>query len=228
VSLPTDGFGVLFYLALIVPGVVFISVRAQFRGFRDVDRSVGARILLAFVVSAVFDAVYVASIGPLVATRVHTGAALTAGEVGAVGWLFVLLAIAIPALVSWVVYGGGPFLRPLHKVAGKVRAKITDSRYESTPTAWDLVTTTTDAGWVRVRLTEGVWVGGRFGDSSYFSTYPEPRDLYIQEQYVMSEDGEFGDPLPLTGGVWVAVRDDYLVEWIHDPTDETEHDVSER
>lgn len=215
----------LFYLALIVPGVVFISVRAQFRGFRDVDRSVGARILLAFVVSAVFDAVYVASIGPLVATRVQSGAALTAGEVGTLGWLFVLLAIFVPALVSWIAYGGGPLLRPLHAIAGKLRTKITDSRYESTPTAWDLVTTTTEAGWVRVRLADGVWVGGRFGDSSYFSTYPEPRDLFIQEQFVMSEDGAFEEPLPLSGGVWVAVRDDYLVEWIHDPIEEEENNV---
>ena len=227
-SLPSDGLGVLFYLALIVPGVVFISVRAQFRGFRDVDRSVGARILLAFVVSAVFDAVYVASIGPLVATRVQSGAELTAGEVGALGWLFVLLAILVPALVSWIAYGGGPLLRPLRAVAGKLRTKMTDSRYESTPTAWDLVTTTTEAGWVRVRLADGVWVGGRFGDSSYFSTYPEPRDLFIQEQFVMSEDGAFGEPLPLSGGVWVAVRDDYLVEWIHDPIEEKETDASER
>ncbi|WP_311243995.1 DUF6338 family protein [Microbacterium sp. WCS2018Hpa-23] len=226
-SLPTDGLGVLFYLALIVPGVIFISVRAQFRGFRDVDRSVGARILLAFVVSAVFDAVYVSLIGPLVAARMMTGNGLTAGDVGAAGWLFVLLAIVLPAITSWVVYGGGRLLRPLHEAASRFRAKITDSRYESTPTAWDLVTTTTDAGWVRVRLAEGVWVGGRFGDSSYFSTYPEPRDLYIQEQYVMSEDGEFGEPLHLSGGVWVAVRDDYLVEWVHDPADETETDVSE-
>ncbi|WP_417512460.1 DUF6338 family protein [Microbacterium sp.] len=224
-SLPSDGLGVLFYLALIVPGVVFISVRAQFRGFRDVDRSVGARILLAFVVSAVFDAVYVASIGPLVATR---GAELTAGEVGTLGWLFVLLAILVPALVSWIVYGGGPLLRPLHEIAGKLRRKITDSRYEGTPTAWDLVTTTTEAGWVRVRLADGVWVGGRFGNSSYFSTYPEPRDLFIQEQFVMSEDGDFGEPLPLSGGVWVAVRDDYLVEWIHDPMEEKETNVSQR
>lgn len=226
-SLPSDGLGVLFYLALIVPGVVFISVRAQLRGFRDVDRSVGARILLAFVVSAVFDAVYVASIGPRVVTRVQSGAELTAGEVRTLGWLFVLLAILIPALVSWITYGGGPLLRPLHEIAGKLRTKITDSRYESTPTAWDLVATTTEAGWVRVRLADGVWVGGRFGDSSYFSTYPEPRDLFIQEQYVMSEDGAFGDPLPLSGGVWVAVGDDYLVEWIHDPIQEKETNVSQ-
>lgn len=226
-SLPTDGPGILFYLALIVPGVVFISVRAQFRGFRDVDRSVGARILLAFVVSAVFDAIYVAALGPLVVERLNTGANLTGPEVATLGWLFVVMAIVIPAVVSWVIYGGGPLLRPVHRVAAKLRASITDSRYESTPTAWDLVTTTTEAGWVRVRLSDGVWVGGRFGDNSYFSTYPEPRDLFIQEQYVMTEGGEFGEPVPSTGGVWIAVRDDYLVEWIYD-TEEAGNDASQR
>ena len=218
-TIPTDGFGVLAYLALIVPGIVFIMVRSQFRGFREVDRTVGGRLLLAFVVSVVFDAAYLAIFGAALMTRLQSEAPVTPGEVTVVSWLFLLIAIVIPAVASWIVYGGGSWLRPLHQAAAFLRARLTNSRYESTPTAWDLATTTTQATWVRIRLEDGAWVGGRFGDNSYFSTYPEPRDIFIERQYDLSEDGAFGEPTVGSAGVWVAVRDDYLVEWLYDAED---------
>jgi hypothetical protein len=215
-SVPTDGFGIISYLALIVPGVVFILVRSQFRGFRDVDRTVGGRILLAFVVSVIFDAIYVAFLGPLAVQRLQSGAPITPNEVSAAAWLFIATGIVTPAIMSWVIYGDGKLLRPLHRVARKLRARLTDSRYEATPTAWDLAATTTAATWVRIRMSDEVWVGGRFGNNSYFSTYPEPRDIFIEEQYAMGKQGEFVSPVPSSAGVWVAVTDGYLVEWLHD------------
>lgn len=214
--------GIISYLTLLVPGVIFISVRAQFRGFRDVDRSVGARLLLAFVVSVVFDAVYVALFGSWVVERLLAGHPITPEETSVLAWMFVALGLAVPALASWLIYGDAPLLRPIHKAARNLRAKLTDSRYESTPTAWDLAATTSDAGWVRIRLGDGVWVGGRFADNSYFSTYPEPRDIFVEEQYVMSGDGDFLEKVPSSAGVWVAIRDDYLVEWLHDADERLE------
>lgn len=222
-----DGPGILFYLALIVPGAVFISVRAQFRGFSDVDRSVGARILLAFVISAAFDAICVAAFGRLVVHRLNTGAYLTEPEVATLGWLFVGWLSLSPQSCRGSSMVAALCSVPSNGVTAKLRDSITDSCYESTPTAWDLVTTTTKAGGVRVRLGDGVWVGGRFPDNSYFSTYPEPRGRFIQEQYVMTEGGKFGEPVPSTGGVWIAVRDHYLSEWVYD-TEGAGNDASQR
>ena len=214
--IPTNGLAIISYLALLVPGVIFILVRSQLRGFRDVDRTVGGRLLLAFVVSVIFDAVYAAVLGPFMVQRVQSGAAVTPAEVAAAAWLFIATGIVIPAVASWAVYGDGKVLRPLHEVVRKVRGSLTDSRYEATPTAWDLAMTTTEATWVRIRISDQVWVGGRFGDGSYFSTYPEPRDIFIEEQYVMGADGEFESPVEGSAGVWVAVTDAYLVEWLYD------------
>ena len=76
--------------------------------------------------------------------------------------------------------------------------------------------TTTRAGWVRIRIADRVWVGGRFGETSYFSTYPEPRDIFIEEQYVMGDLGAFIEPVVRSAGVWVAVTDEYIVEWLYD------------
>jgi len=216
VTPPTDGIGIISYLALIVPGVIFILIRSQLRGFRDVDRTVSGRILLAFVVSVIFDAIYVAILGPLAMKRLESGDAITPDEVSTVAWLFIATGIVFPAITSWVIHGDGKLLRPLHQAARRLRVRLTDSRYEATPTAWDLAATTTEATWVRIRIDDGVWVGGRFGNDSYFSTYPEPRDIFIEEQYAMGKQGEFLAPVPSSAGVWVAVIDEYLVEWLHD------------
>uniref|UniRef100_UPI0019CF7859 DUF6338 family protein n=1 Tax=Pseudomonas viridiflava TaxID=33069 RepID=UPI0019CF7859 len=79
-------------------------------------------------------------------------------------------------------------------------------------------------GWVRVRVGVDEWVGGRFADQSYFSTYPEPRDLFIEEPWKMSADGEFIEKVPNSAGVWVAIQAHYIVEWIHADYDDEESD----
>ncbi|WP_220032663.1 DUF6338 family protein [Curtobacterium sp. MCJR17_043] len=53
-----------------------------------------------------------------------------------------------------------------------------------------------------MRLAPGDWIGGRFGRRSYFSTYPEPHDLFIEEQWKMSDDGEFTAPVENAAGLW--------------------------
>jgi hypothetical protein len=48
------------------------------------------------------------------------------------------------------------------------------------------------------------WVGGYFGDDSYAAGYPEvPQDIFLEEAYLMNEDGSFalddGDGYRKTG-----------------------------
>jgi Family of unknown function (DUF6338) len=51
------------------------------------------------------------------------------------------------------------------------------------PTAWDHVFSTGDLeAWVRIKLTDGTWLGGVYGKRtlrSYASGYPDRRDLYL-------------------------------------------------
>jgi hypothetical protein len=168
VSLPLDQFGIASYLALLVPGVVFTAVRAALRGFRDVDRSVGAKILQAFVVSVIFDSIYAAILGSMLAARIESGVRPAPEEVTAGAFLFIALGLVVPVLISWVIYGGAPFLEGFHNALGRFRRAITNSRYESTPTAWDLAATRTTAPWVRVRVSPDEYVGGVFAQNSYF------------------------------------------------------------
>lgn len=220
-TLPTTATAIAVYLALVVPGVVFAGVRVRMRGFVLSDVQVGAQLLLAFVVSVVFDALYAAMFGHAVLERLRDPTPPSAPDI--TGWAFAYLGLAVlvPAVASALIYlPRGPVRRLLQWV----RLKSPALRFESTPTAWDLVTTQTQAGWVRVRVGVDEWVGGRFADQSYFSTYPEPRDLFIEESWKMSADGEFIEKVPNSAGVWVAIQDHYIVEWIHADYDDEESD----
>ncbi|HEV7886092.1 MAG TPA: DUF6338 family protein [Acidimicrobiales bacterium] len=62
------------------------------------------------------------------------------------------------------------------------------------PRAWDHVFFGGLEAVVRVRLQEGGWVGGRFGASSYAAGYGEtPQDLYLEEAFIINEDGSFAE-----------------------------------
>jgi hypothetical protein len=67
---------------------------------------------------------------------------------------------------------------------------------------------------VRIRIGEGKWVGGWYGNDSFISTYPEPRDIYIQAQHHVDEGGQFCGRVQGTAGVWFSVRDGDVVEWV--------------
>jgi hypothetical protein len=59
------------------------------------------------------------------------------------------------------------------------------------PRAWDELFWRGPALVVRMKLKDGEWVGGLFGDNSYASGYPEPQDLLLEETYEILDDGTF-------------------------------------
>ena len=46
---------------------------------------------------------------------------------------------------------------------------------------------------VIVTFDDGSRIGGFFGSDSYVSNYPEQQEIYLQETYVLDEDGRFLD-----------------------------------
>lgn len=103
---------------------------------------------------------------------------------GVLEWLVLVLAfVVLPAL--W------PFglVRLLQAAEDRswiaVRAK----------TAWDAFFERQRSNcWVQVVLADGRTVGGRYGEESYVSSWPDPGDLYIEELWKIDEDGYFSEP----------------------------------
>ncbi|MGU3411286.1 DUF6338 family protein [Microbacterium sp. M1A1_1b] len=142
-------------------------------------------------------------------------------------------AVALPALLAALRYSPYQFRRGrsahegatrrtaptpprLRQIAERMPVQLRRTvYYDSVPTAWDWAATNPSQRLVRVRLTDGRFVGGFFGPGSYVSTYPEPRDLYLSHQYQMNDDGSFAGPLPGTAGLWLEVSDEHIVEFLN-------------
>lgn len=215
VNIPTDAYGIGILLALLLPGVVWISVRGALKGRLAHDKDTAARILQALVVSAVLDTVYLIILGDWIVDQVSKAANGTfdTPRLSALGLLF--LAVLIPAVLAYLVYARIQWRRPTWRGLGWLPPlPLSGSGYESTPTAWDKVAPILGGHWIRVRIGEGKWVGGWYGADSFVSTYPEPRDIYIEDQHYIDESGKIMEETEGSAGVWVSVREGDIVEWV--------------
>jgi hypothetical protein len=55
--------------------------------------------------------------------------------------------------------------------------------YHPTPTAWDRAAPERGYCFVRIWTDDGHWVGGWVGPQGFLSTYPEPREIFIDQEW---------------------------------------------
>lgn len=223
---PATTFGIGAIIVLLVPGLVYGLVRRALKGFRYDDLSIDARIAQALVVSIILGAVYFSAGSAWVGTMVTVegGGDVVVENPVELGVAVLAGVIAIPALLSAILYS--PYRlrlrnakpqkppKPARPSRRRFPLKVERTVYfDSVPTAWDWAATKPGTRMVRVLLPDGRYVGGLFGPGSYVSTYPEPRDIYISNQYHMNSDGSFGGPAELAAGVWLRIGDGNIVEF---------------
>lgn len=211
---PTTRYALGVWLILVLPGVVYAAVRIAVQGFRAHDREIGARLLQAVFVGALLDAVYLLILGDHVVDLLdgRKGDPFDRPRVAALAVL--ILGFAVPATVAYLVHGRPMWKRLGVRGLGWVRVPIVATGYEPTPTAWDKAAPSLGGHWVRIRVADGQWVGGWFGNKSYISTYPEPRDIYVEDQHHVDDAGVIGEPVHGSAGFWMAITDEHIVEWI--------------
>lgn len=209
--IPSTALGLLVLLVLVIPGTVYAAVRTAVGGRGPHDREIGTRILRAIIASALLDAVYLSIFGNWLLELYRpddlTQHARLAGATG------LTLGIVMPALLAYVIHGRPRVARGnLPKFPWIPWPKSTTG-YETTPTAWDWAVRG-GGKWIRIRVTPGQWVGGWFGSQSFVSTYPEPRDIFIEDQHHVDPGGVIGEAVEGSAGVWLAIEDGYVIEWV--------------
>lgn len=215
-SIPATTLQLIALLVFVLPGVVYAAVRGSLRGLGARDRSVGTRVLHAIVVGMMLNAVYLLALGdwPL---PLSGNANDVVKEPRTLALLVLVLGVVVPAIVAYALHGTSLWRRPkrtMPKFLSWIRVPRLRSNYEPTPTAWDKVAPDRGGCWIRVRIGDGQWVGGWFGSGSFVSTYPEPRDLFIEDQHYLNENGEIGEAVPGSAGVWLALKEGDVVEWV--------------
>jgi hypothetical protein len=86
--------------------------------------------------------------------------------------------------------------------------------YDPTPTAWDFAINRVGPAFVRVLLDDGRWVGGYAGPDSFYTGYPEAREIFVERGWQVNEQGEFAGEVENTAGRWIKCDDAVVVEFI--------------
>ncbi|WP_250442660.1 DUF6338 family protein [Actinotalea sp. C106] len=237
---PTTWLQVAVILAAVIPGFVHQLSRRALTGPAPDEATVSVRVLRSIAISAVYATVYAFFLGPWAVDLSQKTPAEVAEQVRTIAFMTLATALVIPWAVAWVMFRVGTSSnaqkfrkRTLdrtehileHRVGGRLHGWVNlRSTYDPTPTAWDFAFVATAIGWVRVLTKDGQWIGGFYGPESHATTYPEPRQLFIQVGQEMKADGTFGSEVSAPGGLWVNCEDAVLVDF----TPETGETRSER
>ena len=216
--IPTTLFGIAAVVALVVPGLVYAAIRTTLQGFVQADQSVTARIVQAVMISVLLDSLYLVVLGGWLFDFVpQSGVAIPHPRI--LGFLIFVLGVLAPAFIAYLRYSQAVWVS---KVSGAIAPAVDHvlgwavphTGYRSVPTAWDWIASKKAYKWVRVLNAQGRWVGGWSTDDTFFSSYPEPRDLYIPEQWDMDKKGTFLQRSERTSGVWLSLEGAQVVEWL--------------
>jgi hypothetical protein len=215
--IPSSAYGIVVFIVLVLPGIVYGITRAAVSGTRAHDKDWSARILQALLVSIGLDAVYLLIFGRHIVSALTAGRETLTDHPRQVAIAALILGIVIPAIGAYLIHGQLRWQQVSTRGRFVLKLPRRQTGYRPAPTAWDEVARNLEGRWVRVRIGDGKWIGGWFGSKSYVSTYPEPRDIYIEDQHLIDAAGVIGSQLPDTAGVWLAIKDGDIVEWI-DPS----------
>lgn len=222
-TVPGSGQQLVIFLLFVLPGFVYQAARSRLRGPVPDDASATNRVLRALGVSAGLASLYAIAVGPYllhlarvqpVPGRTGDGAGLLANP-RQTGALALVLVFAIPTLLAAADYW-------------RLRRGLTFRlAYDPTPRAWDFAFRDIEPTYVRILTTDGTWLGGWYGEDSFVSSYPEPREIFIQTAHLMTEDGTIGAELPGSNGLYVRCDDVRAVEFV-DGTDQVHTEEGKR
>ncbi|KTS74234.1 DUF6338 family protein [Pantoea stewartii] len=89
------------------------------------------------------------------------------------------------------------------------------NKYMPHPTgkAWDYVFSLKEQAWIIVTLKGGEKIAGKYGLNSFSSSSPNPGHLYLEENWVMNNDGGLERPRTDTKGILILSNDIETVEF---------------
>lgn len=231
-GVPEGSFAVATFVVIALPGFIYASIRRRFRGESIEDRDIGLTIARGAVFAITLTAVYLVLFGPMLFAGLEAKAdadALSISDPSRLGITVLVLYVAVPTILTMLIHirhTRWPALQlpektPTWILTGLIWIRVPRSRdgYSSIPNAWNhAVSANSNGVWVKVRRSNGDWIGGWYTEGSAASMYPEPRSLYIAEQYEMTSKGgiQMDKAVPGTG-IFLMIGDDDLVIWSRDP-----------
>jgi hypothetical protein len=199
--IPTTIVAVAVVGSLFVPGYVALSVWNRNYGWSPKpDLQLFASTMLISAVAHVPTLWLV----PQLLRWGRDDAFVSAGPLWAlVGW-FLTVGLVTPSVLGVLAdkYMSTPKTRWSIYVARMFRL----DRVSRAPTAWDMVWAGRKGRFVVAKLSDGRFVGGKFGRKSGVAFWRDGHDLYLEEEWAVDENGLFtaaSGQVPATAGVWL-------------------------
>jgi len=210
-------------LACIVPGFVYQVSRRRVAGPDPEQADLGERLLHAIASTAVFAGVYALLAGPQIRDYVRSPTRAL-DDVQLLGVYFVIFAIVVPWAAARVVFYVGSNDKVQAWRVAAAKKLHTQRAWDPTPSAWDFAFSKGTAGWVRVQLSDGRWLGGWFSSNSYASSYPNPQELFVEVGYLIDENGTFTTDVHAPGGLFIRCTDALSVDFLPAEPDTEDHE----
>ncbi|MHB8390047.1 MAG: DUF6338 family protein [Acidobacteriaceae bacterium] len=84
-----------------------------------------------------------------------------------------------------------------------------------TPRPWDYVFSQCKSFWVIVTLKDGRKVAGRYDAASFASSAPSPEELYLEEVWLLNQDGGFEKARKDSAGIIILAPTIATVEFFN-------------
>jgi hypothetical protein len=211
--IPSTPAQLLITLVLVLPGFVFQEVRIRLRGRAPGEQELTSRLLRAIAWSLVFALAYAMIAGPQIAEALRDPSTLLEDPTRA----------AIAGLLGLVVPGAVGVIPNVFNVLGSGKdwwASLKGLRpgqlssYDPTPSAWDRAFKDAGPCFVRIRMKDGTWFAGYYGQLSYASSFPDAPSLFLEASFKVGDDGEICDAVTGTVGAVIDCSDAALVEFL--------------
>ncbi len=195
-------------LVLLIPGFVYQGLLSRMRGPRPEDRDLSTRIVRALIASALFDLIYVVVLGTRLTGGVARPQSYLDNARSTALWL-VTLVFLVPATIAVIQHAIA-----IRRLYPKLPWKEVFRVYNPTPTAWDFAVGRIGPSYVRVLTKDGGWVGGYAGADSFYTSYPETREIFVEQAWRLNDEGDFDQPVEGSAGRWIKCDDAPVVEFL--------------
>lgn len=169
------------FLAFVIPG--FISIKAYQLVFPGTERATSDQLIDAIAYSSINYALLIFPIISIESGNLHESCRF-------LYYLFYVLVLFIAPII-WVL-------------AWKyLRTRDFFQRNAPHPTAkpWDYVFAQRKPYWVKVTLKDGTKIAGLYADKSFASSAPAPEQIYLEETWILNDNGGFERAKNKTAGV---------------------------
>lgn len=159
------------FIAFVIPG--FISIKAYQLVFPGTERPTSDQLIDAIAYSSINYALLVFPIISIESSQLKVNCSFAY-------YLFYIFVLFVAPII-WVLLW--KYLR--------TRDFFQKNAPHPTAKPWDYVFSQRKSYWVKVTLKDGKIIAGRYSDKSFASSAPAPEQIYLEETWVINENGGF-------------------------------------